>query len=293
VAHTWLDTYLADSFCQVAGIFVNCMTDTPKTEIAISNKIEQWIRSPRFCPGDSRPEIWDVLALHRRPSDKEWMSDVFIFDPRNGSLVEIILGIGYQRVSRAVLGKMLARLTRDGEGVPTSPIASSTPSAAEPIPASHKDFSKDAIMNNDFTQSDISSKMLELLSSIAGVERDEIHPDTLLTDIGINSLVSMELAREIRVIFKISLDSSELMRVDDFASLIKAIERALGVEGEASQLAVGALQEGLLPDSKRDADGYTTISMDDSYSSGSESMPMKIVRQSGLLTPPEELLKLE
>lgn len=43
---TWLDAHLADAFCQVGGIWVNCMTDRAATDMYIANGIEQWIRSP-------------------------------------------------------------------------------------------------------------------------------------------------------------------------------------------------------------------------------------------------------
>ena len=39
---TWLDTGLGDSFCQIAGIFVNSMTDRSDKEMYISDRIDQW-----------------------------------------------------------------------------------------------------------------------------------------------------------------------------------------------------------------------------------------------------------
>jgi thioester reductase-like protein/SAM-dependent methyltransferase/acyl carrier protein len=241
MSQTWLDTHLADSFCQVAGIFVNCMTDTPKTDIAISTKIEEWIRSPKFGPGEPRPDVWDVLAVHRRPSDKEWMSDVFIFDPRDGSLVEMILGIGYQRVSRTGLGKMLSRLT----GVDNSVQATVTPSTTEPlIPntnaqagplvngTSHSANEKKDARNS---RPDISSSVRTLLASVSGLEPDEIQTNTRLADIGIDSLVGMELAREIEGIFKCTLDNAALMEIDDFSSLTRTIKKVLGIDMDASE----------------------------------------------------------
>ena len=54
---TWLNNPLSDSFCQIAGIFVNCMTDRSDKDICISNRIEQWIRSPKLRAGDPRPEV--------------------------------------------------------------------------------------------------------------------------------------------------------------------------------------------------------------------------------------------
>ena len=92
---TWLDTGLGDSFCQVAGIFVNSMIDRSDCEMYISDRIDQWIRSPKMCTNSSRPEVWEGYACHHRPSEKEYVSDVFVFDQRDGALLEVILGIHY------------------------------------------------------------------------------------------------------------------------------------------------------------------------------------------------------
>ena len=229
---TWLDTLLADSFCQVAGIFVNCMTDTPETDICISTKIEQWIRSPKLRPGDSRPEVWDVLALHRRPSDREFVSDVFIFDHRNGALLEVILGIGYQRVSRAGLGKMLIRLTT-GASVESAKatISTSSPSSA---PAPSMQATGDKQQSNHSSRVDIEDSVRTLLCSVSGLEPHEIKTDTSLPDIGIDSLVGMELTREIEVMFKCKFDTAAMMDVVDFQSLTKVIRAVLGEEESSS-----------------------------------------------------------
>ncbi|PVH93131.1 ketoacyl-synt-domain-containing protein [Periconia macrospinosa] len=45
---TWLDYARADCFYQVAGIFANIMTNKPPADIYISDKINQWIRSPQL-----------------------------------------------------------------------------------------------------------------------------------------------------------------------------------------------------------------------------------------------------
>ncbi|EFE42799.1 PKS-like enzyme, putative [Trichophyton verrucosum HKI 0517] len=228
---TWLDTPLADSFCQCAGIFVNCMTDISENEMYISTKIEQWTRSPKLLPGDSRPDVWNVLALHRCPSDKEFLSDVFIFDSQNGELLEIILGIGYKRVSKRSLGKMLTNLTPGNQKAEAKDMQPHVGTEID-IEAS---YSTPPPVGTTLTDSpgngppkDVSEDIRNLLANVSGLETHEIKGDTVLSDIGIDSLMGMELAREIETVFKCSLDTEVLNAVTDFKSLMKCIQEALG-----------------------------------------------------------------
>ena len=233
---TWLDTGLGDSFCQVAGIFVNSMTDKPDEEMYISNRIEQWIRSPRLSTNSLRPEVWEGYACHHRLSEKEYISDVFIFDGRNGVLLEVIIGIHYQRVSKAGLGKVLSRLTNvkvSGLSAPSSaPTQQETtngvehPASAEaPIIAK---LSKPKRAKKS-AEPEISRNVKELLCKLSGLEPHEINDDSDLVDIGIDSLMGMELAREIEIAFRCTLENSDLMELTDFQSLVKCVKKTLGL----------------------------------------------------------------
>lgn len=230
---TWLDTPLCDSFCQVAGIFVNCMTDKSDDEVTISNRIEQLIRSPKLHTDDPLPESWDVFACHHRPSDKVFLSDVFVFNPCNGALLGVILGIQYQRVSKVALGKVLTRLTpglkKTEAAAPSAPAKiEASKAGAPPSSAKTSEPTQSPKPKQELSRPDIAGKVRDLVASVSGVESNDIKDDTGLADIGIDSLMGMELAREIETVFQCSLDTSELMLLTDFRSLIKCIQSALG-----------------------------------------------------------------
>ena len=289
---TWLDTLLADSFCQVAGIFVNCMTDTPETDICISTKIEQWIRSPKLRPDDSRPEVWDVLALHRRPSDREFVSDVFVFDSRNGALLEVILGIGYQRVSRTGLGKMLIRLTTGASVEPVKATMSMSSPSSAPVPNGVQ-ATGEKQESNQSSRTDIENSVRTLLASVSGLEPHKIKTDTSLPDIGIDSLVGMELTREIEAMFKCKIDAAAMMDVVDFQNLTKAIRAALGEETEGSSDSEDESKSSVSTDVNRYANGSMTPVTDEEVLESS-SVPSKNTsdQQIATLTPPEETTEL-
>ncbi|KFY00088.1 hypothetical protein O988_03530 [Pseudogymnoascus sp. VKM F-3808] len=232
---TWLDVGLADSFCQVAGIYLNSMTDLPETYMYISDRIDQWIRSPKASSGP-RPGKWEVFACHQRPSEKECMSDVFVFDPQSGSLMEVILGIHYVRVSRASMGKLLSKLSPGSKSAPAAPSASvkmeattqaqsSTEVLAQPPQSSPK-------KKKEAARPDIAGRARALLSDLSGLEPEDIKIGSDLVELGIDSLMGMELAREVELLFKCTLEMSELLDLTDFQSLVNCIEASLGFSSD-------------------------------------------------------------
>ena len=73
-------------------------SDLSERGIFICDKIGRWIRKPKLHINASLPTVWDVFAVHHHEFDTKYISDVFAFDPRDGSLVEAILGVSYQKV---------------------------------------------------------------------------------------------------------------------------------------------------------------------------------------------------
>ncbi|KAL7626107.1 hypothetical protein AAE478_002877 [Parahypoxylon ruwenzoriense] len=248
---TWLDAHLADSFCQVGGIFVNCMTERSPSDIFISNGIEQWIRSPKLRPGDARPDSFHVLATHHG-SDKQYLTDVFIFNPSNGALLEAILGISYVKIPKASMSKLLSRLTVGGATVaPPSESAKVTMFQAapteivspQPIPAIKSPKAprapKPSKVKKQSTKVDVAPKVKGILAELSGLELDEIKDDSQLADLGIDSLMGMEMAHEIEAQFKITLPESELVDIVDMPGLMKCVQKAVGGDapsaGEVSE----------------------------------------------------------
>ncbi|KAI1454916.1 hypothetical protein F4805DRAFT_469070 [Annulohypoxylon moriforme] len=194
---SWLDAHLADSFCQVGGIYVNCMTDRSPSDMYIANGIEQWIRSPKLRPGDARPD-----SFH------QYLTDVFVFHPETGALLEAILGISYVRIPKASMSKLLSRLTVGGAAVasPSEP-AKIVPPQSAPAPKQPKAAKP---------KSNVAPKVKEILADLSA-------------DLGIDSLMA----------FKISLPESELMEVIDMPSLMACVQRNVGGDvassGEVSE----------------------------------------------------------
>lgn len=228
--HMWLNLGLADSFCQIAGIFVNCMTDRPSSHIYISDRIDQWIRSPSLGAGIPRPNTWEVFATHFRPSNKEFISDVFIFDPQRSVLVEAIIGIHYQLVPKMALAKVLSKVTSKTTSQPSNsgePKVSDDPeslSDTKLLPATQPPMPKNETKD---TLLDISRRVKEIIVNLSGLEFDQINDDSDLVELGIDSLMGMELAREIEIMFKCTLEVEQLNDITNFRSLTVCVQKTL------------------------------------------------------------------
>lgn len=239
---TILSVGLGDTFCQVAGIFLNCMADCTEGNMYLSNRVDRWIRSPSF-PVDARPERWDVYARHQQ-SPKAYVSDLFIFDAESGKLVWVILGLHFVEVSIAGMSRLLSKLTGTQpaqQAAPTSvtvtdvaPIKSSgkkdIPVREFKItkPASNPTVSKKQPSARKDEGPDVLGGVRALFINLLGLEADEIQLNSDLVELGIDSLLAMEVAREVEKKFNIKFELEELMDMTDVRSLVNGIRANMG-----------------------------------------------------------------
>ena len=236
----WFDFLLADCLSQVGGIWVNCMTDRDPSDIYIANGIDRWMVVP--TPGEKAgaSDTWDVFANHHKATNKSYLTDIFVFDAVNGSLVEVILGISYVKVSKISMGKMLNRLTAQAHsadrdtsklslstktpGRDPSPVSSSRTKIRAPQPKQEKAQS---------SQQDVFKKLRNMLSNISGIEPSDIKDDTELVEIGVDSLMGMEMARDIESTFGCSLSADQLVEIQRFDDLTTCVQAVLSTRVSA------------------------------------------------------------
>ncbi|KAI0134365.1 polyketide synthase [Xylariales sp. AK1849] len=294
---TWLDTHLSDCFSQVGGIWVNCMTNRAPEDMFIASGCELVIRSPQLRADSPRPEVWDVFATHHRVSEKLYVTDVFTFDGTNGELLDVMIGINYSRVPKASMQKILARLS-PGISVSPPPVSSApiTESSQEPKKSSGLEraspgdisfeFNKDGgpkapKKSSGTTKADIKKEVRNLLANVAGVEPSDISEDTMLADIGIDSLMGMELAREAEAVMKCTLSPDKLMEAFDFPSFVDCVISALGITVDGQEEELGEEEE--------DDDDDSGIDSKDEHDSPNKSHEASSGHSTGISTPPSSL----
>ncbi|OOF90932.1 hypothetical protein ASPCADRAFT_177909 [Aspergillus carbonarius ITEM 5010] len=262
-AETWADTYLCDSFSQVGGFWVNCMTDRPSSDIYIASGMEQWMRTPLYADSETpRPEVWDVLATHER-SDGFYTSDIFVFDPNSGSLVEAFIGMRYSRVPKALFCKILSKLN------PGAPQAQ--PDAPPAGQASVGNKNRLPSLGSDLNRSsDLPARIKSVVAEFCAVDPNEIRDDNNMADSGVDSLMAMELARELEEAFKCTLSATDLMEADTFRDLVRAVQTAMGIYIDGPQ---GRLDSSTGSDTDGERESVSNTPRTESITSISTDMP--------------------
>ncbi|KAH8693297.1 hypothetical protein BGW36DRAFT_431029 [Talaromyces proteolyticus] len=295
---TWLDVPLSDSFSQVGGLWVNLMTDLPPGDMYIATGCEVSMRSSK-APPRAETDVWHVYARHSRQGDKAYMTDLFVFDAATGLLVEVMLGVQYGRVAKTSMSRMLARMTTDESALRNKAPVTTTPvfvpaatSALDEVSPTAKRLSKERMEKKEDTNKpkkekaasgrrDITEDVRNLVASVSGIEASEIELDSELADFGIDSLMGMELAREVELAFKCKLDQAEQMDATNLRKFVACVSNALfGAENVVS------VEDVEVTDGEEDEDdSSSTGEGGETWSEPSQD------RDSSIYTPP--LLKAE
>ncbi|KAM0273158.1 hypothetical protein ACHAQH_008449 [Verticillium albo-atrum] len=287
---TWVDVPLSDSFSQVGGIWVNCMAECGPGDMFIATGCEMNMRSPRaparaaYSP--EGPDTWHVLARHTRQSEKVYMTDLFVFDPQDGQLCEVMLGVQYARVAKASMRKMLTRLTNDDSVMKPAAAAVVRVSPTSSLPGQDDGHAagvttdtqtqEPTLPNKPASQGqaarrDLTDDVRNLVADVAGIdEASEIKLDSDMADFGIDSLMGMELAREVQVVFKCTLDQDELMEATTLRKFVICINHALYGPGDD---AAGSGEDEAETSSSETPQGASSISSSSSSSSAATSSP--------------------
>ena len=287
---TWLDVPLSDSFSQVGGLWVNAMTDVPPEEMYIATGCELSMRSPKHTTvGRAETDVWHVYARHLPQGDKAFMTDLFVFDAKTGLLVEVMLGVQYGRVAKASMSRMLARMTKDESvlRIKASPAASSASTlptalptafpaatgtgevASKPKPSKKKDSSKTktskAAPAPASGRRDITDEVRNIVSSVSGIPTVEMELDADMADFGIDSLMGMELSREVERVFKCTLDQTEQMEATTVRKFVVCVEHALF--GADADVPLAAAVEDDEDSSDDDSEGSSLVVVEADYDS--------------------------
>ncbi|RMZ82270.1 hypothetical protein DV738_g1891, partial [Chaetothyriales sp. CBS 135597] len=307
---TWLDVPLSDSCSQVGGLWVNLMTDLPPGEMYIATGCDVSMRSPHVrTPTEGHengPGLWHVLAQHSRQNEKEYTTDLFVFDAETGTLTDAMLGVHYGRVAKASMSKMLARLTKDESVLRINPLAAPasapaakivpTPALPVPVDASTPAVTKppnrkkDRVKNTKAAKRDITEEVRNLVANVSGIEASEMTLDSEMADLGIDSLMGMELGREVEIVFKCTLDQNEQMEATSLRKFVTCVSNALERAGVDSGEGGSGDDNGNPSNDDTDSseDDDDTDSSDDLWSKPGQSRSSLTSSSSSSPTPEEK-----
>uniref|UniRef100_A0A0B7KIC6 Uncharacterized protein n=1 Tax=Bionectria ochroleuca TaxID=29856 RepID=A0A0B7KIC6_BIOOC len=231
----------------VGSIWANSMAHdrrTPLGTVYVCCSIEQWVRSPsvlrKIRDGAYRDGVqqeWQVLAQHKRANSPEssYITDMFVFDALSGSLEEAILGMLFTplelnqstenpssfQIAAPVADKFVLPLAATAPTIHPSANGFESPQTAMK-PA------KRVVRQKKNTKDEIWVKLQPVLADISGLAPEEINQTDSLADIGIDSLMGMEMAREVETTFKCTLEQSQLVTLVDIPGILIFLQSVLG-----------------------------------------------------------------
>ncbi|KAK4447396.1 hypothetical protein QBC34DRAFT_382353 [Podospora aff. communis PSN243] len=227
---------LADSFVQVGAMWVNLMTDVSSADMFIAAGCEAFMRSGGAVSDESGDAtVWHVYGRHSPQIEAGgcivgYMTDLFVFDAATGVLTEAMLGVRFTKVTRVSVAKMLVRMTAE-ESVVRGPAAAGPvgPVLEEAGARARKVETKDKGTKSHGKEEEesIADKVSRLVASVSGVEVNLRELDSAMVDLGIDSLMMMELVREVEVAFGCKLEKDQYVGVDTLREFVSCVEEAV------------------------------------------------------------------
>lgn len=224
------DPGLGDAFCQVGAIAINCMAEAISPEnIWTHKKCGKLLISPTYT-GNS--ETWHVLVHHRAKTSRIREMDIYVFDPANGQLTQAFIGAQAVQVPRMLWDGILSSLTTD-----KSVLQGTThdPSLAALEKKSLQSTARVAEPVSDKAYEDVLTDLQTIVSKLLGIPFAEVKPDSQLADLGMDSLMGVEMGSDIETVFRCSPDQGEMMEVTSVEELAEVIWNTL--RGDSSGVA--------------------------------------------------------
>jgi acyl transferase domain-containing protein/acyl carrier protein len=226
------DQVLADSFNQVSGVLANCFSGYGEGEMLICNSMGEIKFTPKFVENGRKDWTWIVYSKYHWTSPKRLSCDTFIFEQDSGELVSIVMATEFQKVSTKSLTKILSRLnaTKPSQNAPRYNPAHTEmdpsiyqiqpPAVQQPQIKEHEPI-KTTVTANDYQES--IQEIKKVLGHILEIPLTEIAPDSVLEDLGIDSLLVTEIFAEMNTRFKISTTQSDVANITDVRGLAELL----------------------------------------------------------------------
>ncbi|KAJ5297788.1 hypothetical protein N7508_008037 [Penicillium antarcticum] len=224
---------VVDSWMQIAGIHANGIRPCPEDEVYVFTKLERMQFGPEFTkPSPTFPSSWIIFSNLVPTESKELLNDIFVFDADSKRLVVLILGAQFNNVRLSTLQKVLSRLNtepRDVHQTPNhsqqttilTPSSSATDCRAPLLPAPEPDVSRSG---PPVDRDDVLNNVCACLERVAEIPRLDIKGNASMDDLGIDSLMMMEVISELSSHCNIELPIKDMEQLTTLDSLVNYIQ---------------------------------------------------------------------
>ena len=170
---------------------------------------------------------WAVYLKFHGLDGPETTCDIFVFDVQNEQLSTFLLDVTFTRVQTESLQQALGASTVCPQATASRDSGSSEAfDRDEPriLRTENPDPSFDSSMSTlSVDLPDLTKALFDLLARVADLDVSALRHDSLFADLGIDSLMGMEVAEEINSFFSIKLSTAEVLAASDVGFLCRLI----------------------------------------------------------------------
>ncbi|KAI9705668.1 MAG: Type I Iterative PKS [Bogoriella megaspora] len=296
------DAIRVDNYVQVAGIKANLLEECPMDQVYICGHMERIQCTARFQrPSDKtdKHSVETVLCLSRRNGAKSYFNDIFVFS--EGKLSMMIFGVHFTRVSKSSLQKILSSANKVSKTFTNEAFVANVPhssikfTAKQHLAASSDDLLTKLKRFEGSKASNTFDQVVNVISQTTDVSAELIKEGTLLEDLGIDSLMSIEVLNSLNKAFKTKVDLDEFSNLDRVGDLTKHFGSP---ETDALSLSTSTSITPLLSsaDDSSSATSYSAETPTDCSGDGSQhelrklmEVVSELVEQTNALTPDTRL----
>lgn len=231
------------TFMQVPSICLNSLKDRQDDEICIVKGMGN-AKVKNTVDFSSKEDVsWAVYVKFFESQATEMTCDIFVFDLTNKQLVTVVLNVVYtttrieslrQALNMPFANPQSAIVTQSQSTVAaqTQPTIDVPPGLSEVsqsvqahvLPTQIPDSSTDNCMPSQATNlPDLTAALYDLLVRVADVDSGALCHDIAIADLGIDSLMSMEVTEEINKQFSINVGTADVATALDVKSLCRWI----------------------------------------------------------------------
>lgn len=214
-----------ESFIQVASLHANCLHECLGGEVFQFTKADylQWAADFELHGHENCVEgPWDVVA-YTSTSAGEVVYDMFIYNAATARLVLLILGVHFTNLRQPVTipASLNTNLepARDVSTLMNANADSAETGAIGQLPAIPQPQAEPNKPGKD-AKTCIYEDICGLLEKLADIPKDQVPRGSSFDDIGVDSLMMIEVISELSTLFHVELPVDELEELTDFNSLV-------------------------------------------------------------------------
>ena len=214
-----------ESFIQVASLHANCLHECLDGEVFQFTRADYLQWAPGFelhGAGNSVEGPWDVVA-YISTNAGEVAYDMFIYNAVTARLVLLLLGVHFTDLRQPVTvptglnTKIAPKL--DMPTLTNTKAERAEVGATGQPPAVPQPQTKPSKPRKDAKKC-IYEDICDLLEKLADIPKDQVPGDASFDDIGVDSLMMIEVISELSTLFRMELPVDELEELTDFNSLV-------------------------------------------------------------------------